>query len=376
MNRLILIALSFFAFAGATTATTISTAPKTAFLLRTGQFIAQDSSTSATLYDGTGKVVYRFVSGNVSALALSYDQKRLLIGTSGGTLQLFDVGSGVTVWSRGPTETHLHEVIDASFAPSDRGFAVCDFSDEASVFETASGRQMGSVHFPPHQTHVMSAAISNDCATGVLVDLGRRVFTFDIASRTMKETGLKGVWPIRHSSDGRFFAFRRNKSPVKSELCVVNTDDMSVAALGDFLSIGNIRPTADGDFRITADAGKIPHNVPVGLVCDPNVGQIRQIWKAPELSDIEKGTDFDPKTMLGVSTNYRLVTSLIDLRTNAVRANIDNSANFKPIIVSWTPRRMTGREFFNWLLLRAVIVVGILGSIVILVGRMKSRSRS
>jgi hypothetical protein len=56
-----------------------------------------------------------------------------------------------------------------------------------------------------------------------------------------------------------------------------------------------------------------------------------------------------------------------------VPLTIDNSANYKPIIVSWTPRRMTGREFFNRLLPRVGIVLGISASIVILVRRSKSR---
>jgi WD40 repeat protein len=296
MNRLNLIALSFFAFVGATTATTISMAPKTCFLLRNGQLIAQDSSTSVVLYDATGESIHRFVSGYVSALALSYDQRHLLIGTSGGSLQLFDVGNGVTVWSRGPTEAHLQAVNDVSFAPNDRTFAVSDFSDQTSVFETANGSQVGSVHFPPHQTNVMSVALSNGGTTGVLIELGGQIFTFDVTSGTMRPIGIKGAWQIRCSSDGRYYACRSDNSGVKECPRVIDVRDMSVNDLGHFSYIGNIRPTSQGTFLVTAEVGGPIKNATVGQLCDPATGQVTEIWKLSTRSP-ERRTDFDPETM-------------------------------------------------------------------------------
>jgi hypothetical protein len=44
--------------------------------------------------------------------------------------------------------------------------------------------------------------------------------------------------------------------------------------------------------------------------------------------------DFHLDLMLGVTTNYKLVTEVYDLRTGAVRLKIDNSKHYRPALMS------------------------------------------
>jgi hypothetical protein len=77
---------------------------------------------------------------------------------------------------------------------------------------------------------------------------------------------------------------------------------------------------------------------PVGLTCDPRTGEMRTVWES-RAGWVDRGrTDFDADAMRGVSTDYRLVTSVIDLKTDAALLTVDNSANFRPTLVSWSRR--------------------------------------
>ena len=224
----------------------------------------------------------------------------------------------------------------------------------------------------------MSVALANDGTTGMLIELGRQIYTFDITSATMRPTGIKGAWPIRYSSDAHYVGCRSDNSGMKEYLRVIDAQHMTLKDLGQYSYIGNIRPTAGGSFLVTAEIGGAIKNGTVGQLCNPATGQITEIWRASASNEPgpERRTDFDPETMLGVSTDFRLVTSLIDLKTGAVPVTIDNSANYKPTIVSWTPRHMTGWELSNWLLLRGVIAFGVLACIVLVATRLKSRRQT
>jgi hypothetical protein len=58
--------------------------------------------------------------------------------------------------------------------------------------------------------------------------------------------------------------------------------------------------------------------------------------------------DFDPESLVGVWTDFRLATRVIDLRTGTVRFTVDNSANYREELISWTS---TGRGMILWVLI-------------------------
>lgn len=319
--------------------TTISTVPRPAYLLASGKFIAQDSPKSVCVYDSNGTTAARFTSAGVTTIASSADEKYLLIGCDDGSVTASDLKTGCSLWSRSRAETLLRYIYDVSFSQDGRFCVICGASDRAIVFDSATGRQAAVVNFPPKTTSTMSAALSPDGSTGVLIALNDRVFTFDVPSGTKHETALTGAWPIRYSSDGRYFVFRSSNSGSYEHVRIASASTLWCRDIGDFAQIGNIRPDDNGTFRVTALGPYGPQpQIMLGLRFDPDAQELKKLWDAPCKSVVERRTDFDPTTMIGVSTNYKLITSVIDLRNNTIRKTIDNSANFRPIVVTWSTR--------------------------------------
>src|SRR5262249_40257606 len=141
---------------------------------------------------------------------------------------------------------------------------------------------------------------------------------------------LKGAWPVRYSADGKYLALRSSNSGVDEQLRVVAVKDLTKPDVGQFSHIGHIKPTEDGGFLACARVGRrFDDNIAtVGVEYRPGPGELKEVWKLAA-ADAENQTDFDPKRMIGVSTDFRLVTRLIDLRSGKPRLTIDNSANYR-----------------------------------------------
>lgn len=345
--------------------TTISTSPNIAVLLQSGQFIAQDTLSSVMLYDATGNPVKRFSAGPITDFAVSPDEGSLLIACADGSLKLCDVRTGRTTWSKLPAET-ARGFYDACFAQDGKSLIVCEHQDRALVYDALSGRQLGVVQFPPMQNNIMSAALSPDGSQGALVDLSERVFTFDVATGAMRDTGHTGAWPIRYSADGRFFAFRSLNSGTNEQLRVVTVDDTSVRTdIGQFGTIGHIKPTSDGKFLVTAETRRgSTYAGTAGVRIDPATGREELVWRTTGNSVLERKTDFDPQSMIGISTSYRLLTSVSDLRTGAVLRTIDNSAAYHQAI------RGESRSTWRSVAAGAATVAGLVGVVILMVRRM------
>jgi hypothetical protein len=73
----------------------------------------------------------------------------------------------------------------------------------------------------------------------------------------------------------------------------------------------------------------------VGVRCHPDTGKMEEVWKLKGGEDLRR-MDFDPGAMRGVATDFRLVTRLFDLRTGEELLKIDNSANYREVILSAT----------------------------------------
>jgi WD40 repeat protein len=336
---------------------TIDTQPRPAILLtKSERFIAQDAWNSAALYGfGDAEAIRRFpAGGRINEIEMTADEQLLLVACDNGEIGVWSVGSGKKLWWLKSSQSGLAYIYGACFSWDGRSLVACNERDFVVVFDARTGQRIGVVSFPPMQTNIMSAALSPDGSKGAFVDLGERLFTFDTPTGLMKDTALKGAWPVRYSADGKYLALSSSNSGVDEQLRVVTVKDLSKKDVGQFSHIGHIKPTEDGGFLACArgvrrrfDDNLVEDDnlvATVGVEYRPGPGELKQVWKLAA-TDAENRTDFDSKRMIGVSTDFRLVTRLIDLRTGKPRLTIDNSANYRETIVSESIVSSTSADF-------------------------------
>ena len=329
-------------------AKTISQSPcPTIVLTKSPQFIAQDGWNSVALYGlNDGKPIRKFPArARINRIEATADEERLLIACDNGEIGVWNIATGDKLCWHSSSRSGLGYIYGASFSWDGKSLVACNHRDFAVVFDALSGKQVGKVSFPPKETNIMSATLSPDGSKGALVDLGERLFTFDTNTGLMKDTGLKGAWPVRYSADGKYIALRSSNSGIDEQLRVVAVKDLAKKDVGQFGHIGHIKPTADGSFLVCARAGE---GLTVGVEYHPDSGEPKKVWKFPA-ADAENRTDFDPKQMIGASTNFLLVTRLIDLRTGKPRMTIDNSANYRENILTYTSMDLPWLGERDWL---------------------------
>ena len=117
-----------------------------------------------------------------------------------------------------------------------------------------------------------------------------------------------------------------------------------------YWNVGHFKAEAAGTFLVTADR--------TGYRYSPLTKEGEELWTTTS-KDTDPSMDFDPESLVGVWTNFRLVTKVIDLRTGVVRFTVDNSANYKEELISWSS---TGRDIIPW----AVVGAGCLSAVVVL----------
>ena len=319
---------------GVASALSIDMSPRRPVLLADGtRFVAQDGWNSLALYRAAdAAVIYQFPApGWVNRVAVSADERWLLIACSDASLAVWDLGTGNRVWEQSRRQTGLEYVYDASFAHDGESCVVCGRGDQqAVVLKTATGERLGIVRFPPMQTSIMSAALAPNGRSGVLIELGQRVYTFDLSVTTPQDTGLTGGWPVRYSADGRYVAFRSNNSGTAERLSVVRVgNEWAKKDFGQFTYIGHIRPARDGTFLVTAQIGGRYDEtaVNIGVQVWPEVGRVQELWKLKPDHGVNDRTDYLSGAMVGVSTDWRLVTKVVALRSGRTEREIDNSEN-------------------------------------------------
>jgi WD40 repeat protein len=319
-------------------AKSIDNTPRPTIILKGAtKFLAQDGWDSVALYDAAnGQPIHRFSAGaRVEMIDLTADEKSLLVACGDGSLSLWDLATGENLWRKTPTQTGLPSVADACFAWDGRSFVVANFDDAAVVFDSGTGGRIGAATFPPRQVDVMSAALTPDGSRGVLIDLDNRVFTFDLRTGAMRDTGVMGASPVRCSADGKYAAFRSSNNGSDDWLRVLTLD--ANPTFRDVVKLGyiHIRPVEDGDFLATGTRREGGTGSAVGVRCHPATGEVEEVWKVQGGAELAR-MDFDPGTLRGVYTDFRLVTRVLDLRTEAELLKIDNSANYREEIISTT----------------------------------------
>jgi WD40 repeat protein len=335
-------ALLLAAFCAQARGTTYDRTPRPALLLQHAEaFIAQDGWDSVALYRlKDGAKLFQFPAGRrVNEIDVTSDDRFLLVACADGSLGLWDLNTGGRVWWKESAQTGLGYVYDVSFAHDGRSFVASNERDFAVVCETQTGDEVRRVSFPPMQTNVMSAALSPDGSAGALIKVSERVFTFDVRTGTLADTGIRGAGWIRYSTDGKRVACRSSNSGSKEQLRVIALGAKPLAAdTGDFSHIGHLRATDDGGFLACAwveDPARTRRSV-VGVRCGRGNAPTQEVWRLPNTEGLENLTDFDAGGRLGVATDFRLVTRVFNLRTGEVLLTINNSANYRPEMVSTT----------------------------------------
>jgi len=355
-------------FPGHVRATSISNAPRPARLLSgCRKFIAQDARNSLALYRASdGQVLQRYQArDSIGRFDVTTDERLLLTVTREGSIELWNIETGEQLWSKDAEHCQWAACSQYAVTFARDGCSFLALKDDlVRVFDTQSGRQVDSVRFTLHPAGYLSAALSPDgtLAAGVF-DFSGGLFVFERATGESKESGLTGSGPICFSTDGRFLAFGTAHSSsalgVDQQLRIVAlARPLAAMDVGRFSYIGHVKPLPGGSFQITARVGgrRDPDSRLVGMQYAPATKQLREIWRLPANGTVQPTADFDADRMLAVSTDWRLLTHLVNVRTGASLLTIDNSANYfaprnEPAPSTWT----------GWLVLTAapVILVGI-----------------
>jgi hypothetical protein len=347
----LLLALTWTA---AVQARSVDVSPHVAILLPKSQrFLARDNWSSVTLYTYEGNAVRRFnATETIFDIDASLDERTLLIVHYGG-VGVWDIDTGQRLWSKSFQDARG---FGATLSPDGRFVGVC-WGGLQGVFDARTGDRIGA---PLLENAIHSVVVVPGGAQAIGSSLRGQLFTVDTASGRITPPALKG-YLVAYAIDGQRAAVR-DTSGQHEKLCIVSIGDLSTTELGDYYQIGLIRPASNGGFLVTAstrdhDGEQARMNV-IGAIFDPTSGKLTETWRLPPGRDDQR-MHYDPDTMVGVSTSYRFVTELIDLRTGDVRLKIDNSDNYEGIGLSW-----------RWTIV-GLVVVALLGGW-ILIGRRRS----
>jgi hypothetical protein len=360
--------LALAMYPGEALGTKYDTSPRDALLLRDSErLLVQHSSDGLALYRaGVPDPLATFPVGHeVNCFDLTADESTLVVACADGAVSGWDAATGARLWERSGADGMSGYATDAVFARDGNTCVVGDMRGTAAVFEARTGRRVGGVAFPPNQTDVMSACLSPDGTRGILIELGGRLHAFDPAGR-LEDTGVEGAWPVRLSSDGRHAAFRSSNSGAGEQLAVMEADrPWKAERVGRFRHIGHIRPDDAGGFLVTAGESSDFAGEVAGSHYRPGGGGVKELWRLP-VGRANRRTDFRPDSMRGVCTAFNLVTTLTDLKTGAAVWSVDNSANYRPRLLSWSSRGLFG---LAWPGLGLVAVGGLAVGCVWLSGR-------
>jgi hypothetical protein len=342
--RCLVVLLGVCAAACASRATTIDKSARPVALLADGTVLAQDTSRSMAQYDRNGKILRRFDAGGyVSCMAVTATERLLVMGRRDGGLVMCEIPGGRTLWNMAGSTTGQTELYDVSFAWDGTTLIAGDLYGRVRVVDSSGGTVLASALVPDGEG-VIAVALSPWALAGAIVLRDGRIFALDVRSGVMQDTGARGGYPIQYSADGAFLCTPSGRTGVADKVRIIASGDRAAVDLGSTRDIGWIKPLADGTFLVTAaeldPAGGLRT---VALRCDPAARTIATIWTEGKEQLMSVRMDCDPERMLGVSTDFLLRTTVLDLRTGLVMWRLDNSRGFEPVYISGVPvqqRRM------------------------------------
>lgn len=331
MSRPRILVVSFLAIAcwcetTAVLGRTVDFTPKTAILLNdSSRFIVQDSDTSVAIYRVSDASIIRRYSDleTILKIAISPDEKQLLIGFYGGTLTMWNIESGEVAWELNGTQSGVSYPSDISFAQNGERVAICGNSNLVLVVETKTGKILQQIK---GKGTIGLAALSPNGISGILAD-NDHLFNFDVATGQSVATGLPDVasYPrrqslIQYSVDGKYIAFPVMEPRGGVHLVVVTMEETRTQrVVGHFYAIGHITPAKDGSFLITGESptrgSEGCSSTAIGVRVWPESGQIDNLWTLPCSTYPAFTSDYRPDSLIGVSTGVSLRTWVFDLRT-------------------------------------------------------------
>jgi WD40 repeat protein len=368
------------------TATTIDTSPYPTLLLPgSKQFLVRDSWNGVALYQLSDLgLVYRFRAGSeVRKFTASSDGNVLILVCDDDSLSAFDLSTGRRYWEMTSSQSGLIHIRDISISYNGQTLLVCLRSGDCLVFESATGRRIGTVPCPDAVSGVCAAALAPDGTRGIFLGDDEQLYAFDVASRQVTKTGaaklgLRGQ--AAYSVDGKYVAlypFPDDFGP----LVVVAADSWTVRNIGGPSRLGHLKPTADGGFLLTMFDTE---EYSVGLRWRSGAGDLEELWKLPNIICKRGIMDFDPEKLIGVFTDFQFHTWVLDLRTGEISGFINNSANYRARIASRYSPGIIGlvRHWLGWdaesswtPVLRGAVVLGGVAALWLVIRRRRQGGR-
>jgi WD40 repeat protein len=135
LSGVVLVLLLVCCSAGTALGITYDKTPRQTILLSDStRFIAEDGWNSMALYRvSDASLMQRFKAlSQIAKVAITSDEKFLLIACENGSLSVWEVDTGQRVWQQSRSESGLTSVYDASFAANGESCIVCDVRDQAA----------------------------------------------------------------------------------------------------------------------------------------------------------------------------------------------------------------------------------------------------
>ncbi len=314
-------------------ATKIDITPLPAAMLgRSGYFLAMDSRTSLRLYRlRDAQPVRSFpMPGRFRPLAVSRDERFLLVGGDSGWVSLWDITTGKRLWGRRapPGEEGENAVSDVSFA-WDGERCIARSLGGLSIYVTSTGELIASVSERRIASGLYggwSAALSPDGSLAAVV-LQRGVWFFDVNTGKSRETEWGGFGPIRFSGDGKYVAFWIEDGKIRVVPIAAKTEPKE---FGEFWGT-RITPVPEEDGFLVLDQARASDDATVKLRIQritPSKGTLESVLSLPSTKELDTPMSISLEGKVGVWTKYTGVTRVVDLTTGATRFTIDNSARF------------------------------------------------
>jgi WD40 repeat protein len=280
--------------------------------------IIQSSMESASLYDyATGRRLRDFNLGEaVGTLAVSIDEQYLLLAGQSGSARVWQIVDGKELTAISLAGESINDV---SFSGDGSKFCVACMSGAVAIFRTVGGVRIAEFQL---NDSAMTSSLSTDGSLCLVIDQRNCVFAVDVVDKKIRPWSVRGTWPLRLTKDGCFAVMV--SADARSCVQIIEVQSQSEIACSANLAVERVHSLADGSTLITGIEGT--SRTEVGIRFDPAKRSLEQLWRlSVDVNSHSRGMDFDPRVGIGVTTDYRLVTRIINLKDGSVGRVFDNS---------------------------------------------------
>jgi hypothetical protein len=350
-------------------ATKVDTRPRPAIMLHLSDgVIVQSSTNDVALYDLKGSKLRSFsLRERIEEIDISIDENYLLLAGDEGKISVWDVQTGKKVTSVRLKGKRGGYIYDASFSPDGTHFIATASRSVVGLYRTSDGKLIDRTEIGSP----MSVATSANGQTLYIINLVNEIFRKDVPTDTITQLSTSGAWPIRLTKDGLHVLFRSDNRGYDSlRVLAVGTDDQAheLAPAG---SLHRIRPLSDGGALITMHQSK-NGGEEVGLRFDPETMTLSEVFRLPQKLG-RRAMAFDPDRGLGVTTDWRLSSRIIVLKTGRTLVTIGGDEDHEPSVISTSGRSQDGGTPSIWIIILVVCGCGVAGGCLFLLKRRASK---